>query len=275
MTTVTDLSVDNSEFSIVDHAANRIYATALRALCKYDLTVECADYLKALRAALWDEPQSFGTDVYADHYRAAASDGQWLAVSLISKAEDAGNRSRSAWSLAATSVDPVEHRVLKRYAVNTSRHVHLNLKLLDLVFPDMIPADFRADLETICPQYTIGECPKDTARTDNPRPPTIDDFLQMNIAGLRLAVRAEMERQSVIAQCSTESKHTASSALESLFLEAYLHNANTAMLIARRARLVGRIDLRSVFCAALRQFNINTCEEPIEFSYHQRFGNYP
>lgn len=241
--------------------------------CEYP--VESTGYLTALRAALWEAPLPFGTDVYADHYREASADGQWLAVSLISKAENAGDRARVAWSLAAGSIEPGERRVLKRYAVDASQHVLANVGLLDLVFPDMISTEFRRDLETLCPHYSMGHAPDNVGEAGHGGPPTIDDFLQMNIAGLRMAVCAEMERHSVVSHCPAENRLPAVAALESLFQNGLRHVADTAVLIARRSRGGEPADLWPVFSAALRQFDRRTSEEPIEFSYHQRFGNYP
>lgn len=260
---------------LTDHAADRILAMAQLALSQCEHPVESTGYLVALRAALWEVPLPFGTDVYADHYRAASADGQWLAVSLISKVENAGDRARLAWSLAAGSIEPEERRVLKGYAVDASHHVLANAALLDLVFPDMISMEFRRDLETLCPHYSMEHAPDNVGEAGDRRHPTIDDFLQMNIAGLRMAVCAEMERHSVIAHCPTEDRLSAVAALGSLFQDGLRHVADTAVLIVRRSRGGEPADLRPVFSGALRQFDRMTSEEPIEFSYHQRFGNYP
>src|SRR5215831_17773553 len=81
--------------------------------CAFLLTGDHASsYMSALRFAIEDEPLPFSTRVYAELYRKASSDGQWLALSVLQNAESAGSAARRLWLLAATANTREERALL-------------------------------------------------------------------------------------------------------------------------------------------------------------------
>src|SRR5439155_9625153 len=103
-------------------SADRAANVARIALSQYTRPVECPTYFAALNRALLDEPPPFITDVYSQIYRNASAEGQWMLVSLMTNAEHEGEAAKRLWSLAANAVDRNEGELLKRHAVDESRH---------------------------------------------------------------------------------------------------------------------------------------------------------
>lgn len=248
---------------------------ASRALAQSDFRPAGSVYLAALKVALWEEPPAFGTDIYADNYRVASLDGQWLAIALIANAEREGGVARHAWSLAAFSADSEDRQVLKRHAVNESRNTLAYLTLLDLSFPEVISSAFRRELHELSPGYAMEQDLIVVDQSPDSRPPALDDFLQMNIAGLRTAVRVEMLRSALAVHCPFENLPAAATVQDIILRNEFRDIASIGILIERRVHGLEAVDISRLFCRGLREFNRRTSEEPIEFSYHQRFGNYP
>jgi hypothetical protein len=251
--------------------ARRVLAHGAFALAEFGLSEQCGAYLSALQFALQEEPPPFGTDLYADNFREAAKEGQWLLIAIISRAESAAGQSRAAWAHAGASTAQLEHQILKSFAVDLSRHVLVNLDLLDLVFPKALQTDFRKELRGLCPRFAADDAITNPAQNQ----PPVEALMQINFEVLRLISRAEMERRSIGVHCPRGNRSAVATMLEQLLEDQRRHYAYSAMLIS--ARLKGRheADLPGQLCAALRAFDRKVCEEPIEFSYHQRFGNYP
>lgn len=257
----------------------RVMEVARVALSAYDSeSVECPRYLTALEKALRDEPPPFGTELYSQIYAEASQSGQWLAISLMTNAEREGDGATRLWSLAACAFDAEEQQLLKRHAVDESRHALAYLALLDLCFPGAVTPEFRAELDGLSPHYSITKELFAVASSPYARTPSIDDYMQMNIAEIRTTIHHLMQREAIDRHCPVPNRQKAKRILNSLLKDELKHVAYTAILIERKSTGGGdnkAEEFESLFCKRFRDFNYQMSEELIEYSYNQRFGNYP
>jgi hypothetical protein len=236
---------------------------------------DCPKYFQALRTALAEGTPVFATESYADTYRAASTSGQWLAVSLMSNAEREGDGAKRLWSLAACCSEAEEQRLLKRHACDESRHALAYLALLDLAFPGAVSASFRRELNQLSPHFSMEQKLFAVPGSPYAHAPTTDDYMQMNIAEIRTTIHHLMQRQALKTHCPSENMGKATKILDMLLRDELSHVAYTAVLIERKAESTSQDEIEAQFSKCLRDFNRSTSEEPIEYSYYQRFGLYP
>jgi len=240
---------------------DRVAAVARAALSKRSPPPECPIYLAALSKAVCEEPPPFATEAYFETYRAAATDWRWLAISLMTNAEREGDGARRLWSLAACSNDEKEQRLLKRHAVDESRHALRYLALLDLCFPNSTPPSFRMELDQLSPGYSMEQSLLAVHGSPYARAPSLDDLLQMNIAEIRTTIHHIMQRAALTAHCPVENLPRMTTILDSLFHDELHHVSYTAVLIERRAGSLAADQLSALFSRRVRDFNRITNEE--------------
>jgi hypothetical protein len=234
----------------------------------------CSAYISALDAALEQEPPAWGTELYWTMYRAAAEEGQWLAISLIAAAGREGRRASSLWSLATRCVEGWEREALKRFAVNESNHVLLHMRTLDVAFPDVVDPAFRAQLDDLFPRYAL-ELPLAADGDQVGEPPSLQDLVLFNLSALREVVLAVLRLPALRAHCPPERAGASDSLLGSLLQDELDHVASSAVVIERAAAAEGVRRLAQSFSRGLRLLERSTSEEAIDYTYHERFGNYP
>jgi hypothetical protein len=217
-------------------------------------------YFEALEEALIEQPPPFDTPQYADLYRNASKDGHWLAVSLITNAEREGDGAKRLWSLGACSDNSKEQQQLKRHAVDESRHALAYLSLLDLTFPDSTTPVFRKELNALSPHFTMEQPLFAVDGSLYAKLPSIDDFVQMNIAEIRTAIHHLMQRPALADLCPPENRTAAKSIQTSLLRDELFHVGYTAVLIEQRAETLG-VDLSGLVAKRFRDFNTITLEE--------------
>lgn len=218
-------------------------------------------YLTALETALHYEPPPYGMPGYADLYRDAAQDAQWLVISLMSNAEREGDGAKRLWSLAACAEDDVVRQRLKRHAVDESRHSLAYLALLDLTFPGAVSAQFRTELDTLSPRYSMSQAPVAVPASPYARTPSVDDFVQMNIAEIRTAIHHTLQREAIAKHCPPQNAGRAGKILDVIFADELAHVAYSAELIEEMAAETGPTALRELFCKRICDFNQLTRQE--------------
>jgi hypothetical protein len=258
-----------------ERSLDRPIAAARFTLSRRKPHVACPRYFAALDRALWEEYPPFGTELYAEMYGAASASGQWLAIALMTNAEGEGESAKRLWSLAACADDDEEQRLLKRHACDESSHALAYLALLDLSFPGAVEPAFRADLNQLSPHFSMDQELFAVAGSPYARKPSVDDYMQMNIAEIRTTIHHLMQRTALAAHCPAENLARATKILNSLLRDELSHVAYTAVLIERKADAIEPDEFQALFCKRVRDFNRLTSEEPIDYSYNQRFGNYP
>lgn len=218
-------------------------------------------YFAALDSALADELPPFGTRAYSDLYFGAAADARWMAVSLMTNAEREGDGATRLWSLSACSRNEDEQLLLKVHAVDESRHALFYLRLLDLAFPGETDPAFRLELQKLSPRYSLRM--ESVAASGSPyaRAPSIDDFIQINIAEIRTTIHHLMQRSALSAHSSLKNHAQIVKILDPLLKDELRHVAYTARHIEYLAQVEAGIDLKSLFRKRLRDFNKITSEE--------------
>jgi len=221
----------------------------------------CSTYLAALREAVRRFPPPFGTDAYAQLYREASELGEWLAVSLMTNAEREGDGATRLWSLAACCPDAEERRLLKRHAVDESHHALAYLSLLDRCFPDAMSSEFHAQLRTLSPHYAMSQDVVAVEGSPYARQPTVDDYVQMNIAEIRTAIHHTMQRGALTRHAHPESMSGITKILDAILVDELNHVGYSAELIQQKVSSLPPDALAELVARRLQDFSQITRDE--------------
>jgi hypothetical protein len=233
----------------------QVGAVASVALAQRAPGAECPTYLAAVEDAVIAEPPVFGTDGYREIYRGSSENARWMIISLMRNAQREGQGATDLWTLAACSQDSGEQHLIKRHAVDESRHAKVYLALLDLAFPDAVDPAFRKQLDAFSPDYAMAQQPSPVAGSLYAKVPTIDDFVQMNIAEIRTTIHHLMQRAALEIYAPAENLPRVIKLLNALLLDELGHVAYTATLIERKASALGPGGLSRLYGRRLRDFN--------------------
>jgi hypothetical protein len=244
-----------------ERAVDPVAGVARAALSRRSLRADCPTYLAALDHALALDPPPFGSEKYADLYREASTDGKWLAISLMTNAEREGDGAKRLWSLAACATNAEERDLLQHHAVDESGHALAYLALLDLVFPGAVSPEFRSELGTLSPRFSLKQAPVAIEGSPYARTPSIDDYMQMNIAEIRTAIHHTMQRPALEQHCPSDSLPRVTRILDSILGDELNHVGYTAELIERKAPDIDPSAFQSLFCKRLGDFNRITRDE--------------
>jgi hypothetical protein len=242
-------------------SADLIRTIAKVSLQLYNPGLACSVYLAGLDQALREEPPPFGTKEYGLIYRSLSVEPRWMAVSLVTNAEREGDGSRRLWSLAACSVDDRQRHLLKRHACDESRHALIYLTLLSLAFPGVVSPEFGTELRQLSPGFSMRMELFPVPGSPYAKVPTIDDFLQMNIAEIRTTIHHTMQRTALAEHCPAENLPKMTSLHDALLTDELRHIAYTAMLIDEIGQHADRARLDALFRKRLHDFNTITTEE--------------
>lgn len=243
-----------------ERPVDRVAAVARVALSQ-GAGADCPIYQGILQRALAEEPPPFGEESYERIFREAAGDGQWLAISIITNAEREGDGATRLWSLAACSEIESEQALLKRHAVDESSHSLAYLALLDLSFPGAVSSEFRQQLDQLSPGYAMAKPLRAREGSPYARVPSIDDYIQMNIAEIRTTLHHLMQREAIANHCPPENLPRVVKILNSLLRDELGHVAYTAILIEEKARVAEPGAVQTLFSRRLRDFNEITRRE--------------
>lgn len=223
--------------------------------------VNCSRYLTGIEYAMLQEPPPFGAKDYRLVYESLAAEPRWMAVSLITNAEREGDGSKRLWSLSACSVNDRHRQLLKRHACDESRHALIYLALLDLAFPGAVSREFRTELRQLSPHFSMQQDPAPLPGSPYAKLPTIDDFLQMNIAEIRTAIHHIMQRPELAKHGPPENLEKITKLHDALLGDELRHIAYTAVLIDEMGKDADPERLTALFCKRLHDFNTITTEE--------------
>lgn len=220
-------------------------------------------YLAAVDTAVDAHPPPFDAPRYSAIYEQASADGHWLAISLMTNAEREGDGAKRLWSLAACATDPAQRALLKKHAVDESRHALAYLTLLDLVFPGAVTPEFRAELDTLSPKFSMKQDVEAVPGSPYARVPELDDYVQMNIAEIRTTLHHLMQRHALQAHCPEDHWPRVQRVLDSLLQDELDHVGYTAELIESLggADATGTDRMRALYAKRLDDFNAITRDE--------------
>jgi rubrerythrin len=240
---------------------DRVAILARVAVENQEPTAEFPSYFAALEAALGLEPPPYDRESYAETYLSVSKNPRWLATSLITNAEREGDGATRLWSMAASAECESHQRLLKRHAVDESKHALIYLTLLDLAFPGAVDAEFREELNQLSPMFSMAQPLKVVEGSPYGRAPSIDDFIQMNIAEIRTTIHHLLQRQALASHCPQENQQKMNRLLDALLRDELGHVGYTAMLIEKHSRQVEAIKLSELFRKRMRDFNVITMKE--------------
>lgn len=220
-----------------------------------------AHYLDAVDGAVAAYPPPFDSPAYAELYEQASADGHWLAISLMTNAEREGDGATRLWSLAACASDERHRALLKKHAVDESRHATAYLTLLDLTFPGSVTAEFREELDGLSPKFSMRQDVRAIADSPYARIPELDDFVQMNIAEIRTTIHHLMQRDALQAHCPPEHWPRAEKVLDSLLLDELDHVGYTAEIIETMTCGENAAKTSALYGQRLNDFNKITLDE--------------
>jgi hypothetical protein len=135
------------------------------------------------------------------------------------------------------------------------------LALLDLSFPGSVSREFRAELRQLSPGFAMHQELYPVPGSPYAKAPTLDDFLQMNIAEIRTAIHHVLQRRALALHCPPESLPSITRLHDSLLSDELRHIAYTAVLIEKCAEQFDAAKVASLFGIRMSHFNAITTKE--------------
>lgn len=224
-------------------------------MAKFGASPPLSVYEKALRRACRAAPPPYGRAEYGELYREAAVDAGWMAISLVTNSEREGDGAARLWSLAASTEDRTVAAQLKQHAIDESNHSKMYLRLADLVFPDAIAPEFRAQLKALSPGYTRAMEPVAKEGSPFSHAISLDDLIQMNIAEIRTTVHHLLQRPMLLEHCAADRRGKLIRLLDCLLRDEVEHVAYTARLIEGCVPQKGSEAVLRLFAERLQDFN--------------------
>ena len=186
-------------------------------------------YEGAIRIAFDRSPPPFGMAWYGEKYRDLATDPDWLAVSLVANATKEGEGARELWELAGRVDDADVAARLQRHAVDESRHALYYGAMLELAFPDALPAEARPALRALSPRFRVSDQPPaGPALLDRQ---VIDAVIQINLGEIRTRIHQLLLTPVILAHCPEASRLRLSRILAALLGDESRHVVYTGHLL--------------------------------------------
>jgi hypothetical protein len=237
--------------------------------------VEVIRYLAALNRAVRDDPPPFCLPMFGDMFRTAASESGWLAVWLVKAAEAAGATARHHWRLAAMSYDGDERVVLKRHAVEQSNLVLVLLDILRVTHPGGVDEALGAALRELSPDYTLDRPFSIESQSADHVGVATADLVDVNLSTIRAVALHLLLWPAVNAECRPQDRGGVRGAMMRIVDNDLAFVAETARRLEARVNRLSPAEVSALVSASVRRLIRATSEEPIDFSYHLRFGTYP
>jgi len=231
--------------------------TALRALQQFGID-GLDDYGRALRAACAASPPPFGLAWYGERYRHFATDPSWFANSLIANSAKEGEGSSSLWSLSSRIRNQNIADLVRRHAVDESRHARFYISLLKLAFPEL-----REEIETrqfmsLSPGYTLRDRPE--RANPSPEEQVLDELVQMNIGEVRTLIHQMLMGPVIVLHSPANCRRRMQALMDGLGRDERIHIGYTAKLIDAAAKKNPRL-IYALMERRVRDFNQLTLEE--------------
>jgi hypothetical protein len=215
-------------------------------------------YGRALRAACAASPPPFGFAWYGERYRYYASDPSWFANSLIANAAKEGEGSSSLWDLSSRCKDQEVADLVRKHAIDESRHARFYISLLKLTFPELREEIQTQQLTSLSPGYTIRDHPEPADPSSEEQ--VLDELIQMNIGEVRTLIHQMLMGPVIVLHSPPNCRRRMQALMDGLGRDERIHIGYTAKLIdaaaKRNPRLVYALAERRV-----RDFNDFTLKE--------------
>jgi len=210
------------------------------------------EYGRGLRAACSAAPPPFGRAWYGERYRTFASDASWFANSLVANAAKEGEGATKLWSLASRIRDSKTADLVRRHAIDESRHARFYLSLLQLSFPETADDIDDQNLWSLSPGYGAHDRPPGSDPA--PDEQVLDELIQMNIGEVRTLIHQLLMAPVIVLHCPEERRRRVDNLVRGLGRDERLHIGYTARLIEDAAEQNPKL-VRALMERRLREFN--------------------
>jgi hypothetical protein len=226
---------------------------------------ELGHYSTALRSACAAFPPPFGMEWYGEKFRAAACDPFWLCNSLIANAQKEAEGSRKLWLFAGRISRPEISELVRRHALDESRHALLYVSLLDLAFPEAMSRSVRTELMTISPRFRRNDHPERTQEASWKS--VLDELIQMNIGEIRTRIHQLLLRPVITTVCPDGNRPTLSKVMATLLGDETAHILYTARIIEQYCEIGMKEFIEATMVRRLSEFNEITMHEVDESKF--------
>jgi hypothetical protein len=216
------------------------------------------EYGRALRAACAASPPPFGLAWYGERYRSYATDPSWFASSLVANAAKEGEGSETLWSLSARIKDRKVADLVRRHAIDESRHARFYISLLKLTFPELLDDIQRHQLANLSPGYTSHDHPDPTEPSTEEQ--VLDELIQMNIGEVRTLIHQMLMSPVIVLHSPPNCRRRMQALMGGLGRDERIHIGYTAKLINVAAKKNPKLAY-GLMERRLRDFNALTLTE--------------
>jgi hypothetical protein len=247
--------------------------------CSILLEQKCPNYMQNISLAFFSEFPSFLSESYKDIFLEEAKDYIWVVQFIISNIETKKILADRAWKFAA-EIKELEHKNnFKQHAVNCCHDILTNISILELFFSSIIDSSFLSELKKLSPNYTIVQQLPTSDNSLDINNVNFDSVVELNLLLIRFTIR------NSYLKIALNSFHTSKDKVESNQKFEKITEHETAFILASANIIEDWIIFNSssdnttnilkIITTTIINITKESIEEPIDFEYNIRFGNYP
>ncbi len=196
-------------------------------------------YARFMREACEIHPPPHGMAWYGNMYRQLARKAEWFANSLIINSDKEGYGARQLWKFSVRMEDERLAEQVRRHSMDESRHSKMFVGILDLIFPSVIDAPFRARLKELSPGYTPRTHPPTTPASPEEVMPShrvMEELIQGNFTEIRALILQLLLRPVMQAYSAPEHRQKLLRISDSLIRDEAKHIEYSSHFIERYAQ---------------------------------------
>ena len=222
-------------------------------------------YTASLCTACDTYPPPFGMEWYGEKYREAASNPDWLAMSLVANATKEGEGAQKLWGLAGRTANHEVADQIRVHAIDEARHARLYIAMLEITFPGAVSEEIRPSLMSLSPGYSNKDHPPACQPTTETN--VLDELIQMNIGEIRTRIHQLLLRPVLTIYCPLDRRGKLTQILDALLEDETRHIEYTARLIEQSIIRGFTEFVHHMMARRLNEFNQITLSEVGQSSY--------
>jgi tRNA isopentenyl-2-thiomethyl-A-37 hydroxylase MiaE len=213
-------------------------------------------YLSLFRAAVADEIPPYFLREYGESFRRHILSPVWVIQCLISNAIKEGEGSCDLGIIADSCTNDELRGQLVEHLEDEARHCRLYVRLIDIVFPESMPAEVLTEIENKLPPLV---------HRPAQRPPMddwqlLDNLIQINLGEVRTCIHQCLLEPVLHTYCPEKSRSKLDQALKWLASDESRHIQYTAKRIGQLAD-ADTVAAEALFVARSRDFTAYTERE--------------
>ncbi|MGZ3457519.1 MAG: hypothetical protein ACXU86_03335 [Archangium sp.] len=188
-----------------------------------------------------------------------ARNPEWFANIIVGNASTEGWGASKLWHLAGKTHEEDISALIRRHAMDESRHSRLYAHMVELIFPGTVTEALRREFEAFAPTLRSKDRPEPLPAYTHHE--VLDNLLQMNVAEIRTMVNQMLARPVLLAYCPEESRAQVTRMLDRLMWDETRHVGYTAHLVDQALASEDAGFLLETAPIRVVQFNEMTLEE--------------